>query len=225
MSELRELCDNPGEKTRKKLLKGLIAPVMKDGFQQWRMEDVAKLMDVSRATMYKHFSSKQEVVEGIVKVFVDYIEKLEDRLPGEDDASYGMWFQWLYEQSVSLAGKISDVFMKELQAVYPELYDELREALNVREQRTLACYRDGIERGIFNPVNEQLLLLQDELLLREIMSVKYLLTHQVSIRDVLKDYYQLKRTQLFRPERAALADDAKMEPVFDYLAEKFNKSL
>lgn len=225
MGEHNELCEDPGEKTRKKLLKGLIAPVMKEGFQQWRMEDIAKRMDVSRATMYKHFSSKQEVVEGIVRIFVQYIEKLEDRLPGEDDESYGAWFQWLFEQTVSLAGKISDVFLKELQSAYPELYDELKRSLNARERGTLACYRDGIERGVFNPVNERLLLLQDELLLREITSVKYLLTYQVSIRDVLKDYYLLKKTQLFRPERASLADDAKMEPVFDYLAEKFNKAL
>ncbi|MFH5181673.1 TetR/AcrR family transcriptional regulator [Paenibacillus sp. TAB 01] len=42
-----------------------------------KMDDIAKYMDVSRATMYKHFSSKEDVVEGVVRMFVDFIEKLE----------------------------------------------------------------------------------------------------------------------------------------------------
>src|SRR5690606_25468576 len=140
-------------------------------------------------------------------MFVDYIEKLEDRMPGEDDASYGPWFQWLFEQTVTLIGKISDVFLKELHTAYPELYDQMSGALDKRKQQMCTYYREGIARGIFNPVNEQFLLLQDELLLREVMSVKYLITNQVTIRDVLKDYYLFKKTQLFKPDRASLADD------------------
>ncbi|UUZ83117.1 TetR/AcrR family transcriptional regulator [Paenibacillus sp. P26] len=213
------------EAQKDKSLKKLISSVMKDGFQQLRMDDIAKHMDVSRATMYKHFSSKEEVMEGVVRVFVDYIETLEDLSPEEDEASFGTWFQQLFGQTVSLVGTITDIFLKDLQTAYPELYDRLKAALTKREKQALEFYRDGKNKGIFNPINENFLLLQDDLLLREIINPKYLLVNQVSIRQVLHDYYQLKKIQLFKAEKLPMLDDSKIEPVIERLVEKFNRTL
>ncbi|WP_313957885.1 TetR/AcrR family transcriptional regulator, partial [Bacillus toyonensis] len=66
------------------------------------MGDIAKLMDVSRATLYKHFSSKEEIIEGVVRIFSDYVAKLEDLEPEDDDNVYAIGFQRLFEQSVAL---------------------------------------------------------------------------------------------------------------------------
>jgi len=217
--------ENPQDKARNKLLKKLLPFVMKEGFQQMKMDDIAKYMDVSRATMYKHFSSKEDVVEGVVRMFVDFIEKLEDRTLEDDEASFGVWFQQLFEQSISLVGKLTDVFLKELQIVYPELYDTLKSTLNKREQQALQFYQDGKGKGIFNQINEKFILLQDDLLLREITNVKYLIYNQVSIQQVLYDYYHFKKIQLFKPDKMALVDDSKIGPIIDHVVEKFNRSL
>ncbi|WP_042208205.1 TetR/AcrR family transcriptional regulator [Paenibacillus durus] len=217
--------ENQQDKAKNKLLKKLIPSLMKDGFQQMRMDDIAKFMDVSRATMYKNFSSKEEIIEGVVRIFVDYIEQLEDRTNEDDDRSFGVWFQQLFEQSVTLVGKISDVFLKDLQMVFPEMYDVLKTALNKREQQTLKFYRDGKNKGIFNPINEKFILLQDDILLREIMNVKYLLYNQMTIQQALDDYYQLKKIQLFKPEKISLVDDSRIQPVIEHIVEKFNRAL
>ncbi|WP_379196568.1 TetR/AcrR family transcriptional regulator [Paenibacillus sp. GCM10012306] len=198
---------------------------MKDGFQHLRMDDIAKHMDVSRATMYKYFSSKEEVIAGVVQVFVDYIERLADRNPEDDERSFGIWFQKLFDQTVSLVGKVTDIFLKELQTIYPELYDQLRAVLSRREQQALIFYREGKEKGIFNPINERLILLQDDLLLREIINMKYLLQNQISIEQVLYDYYNLKKIQLFKAEKLDIVDDSLIEPVIQHFVYKFNRSL
>ncbi|MFC3746210.1 TetR/AcrR family transcriptional regulator [Paenibacillus sp. GCM10012306] len=210
---------------REKLLKKLIHSGMKDGFQHLRMDDIAKHMDVSRATMYKYFSSKEEVIAGVVQVFVDYIERLADRNPEDDERSFGIWFQKLFDQTVSLVGKVTDIFLKELQTIYPELYDQLRAVLSRREQQALIFYREGKEKGIFNPINERLILLQDDLLLREIINMKYLLQNQISIEQVLYDYYNLKKIQLFKAEKLDIVDDSLIEPVIQHFVYKFNRSL
>ncbi|MFE4709781.1 TetR/AcrR family transcriptional regulator [Paenibacillus sp. NPDC056722] len=210
---------------RVKLLKKLINSVMKDGFQHLRMDDIAKHMDVSRATMYKYFSSKEEVIAGVVQVFVDYIERLADRNPEDDERSFGIWFQKLFDQTVALVGKITDIFLKDLQTIYPELYDQLRAVLSRREQQALIFYREGKEKGIFNPINERLILLQDDLLLREIINVKYLLQNQISIEQVLYDYYNLKKIQLFKADKLDIVDDSLIEPVIQHVVDKFNRAL
>ncbi|WP_227793588.1 TetR/AcrR family transcriptional regulator [Paenibacillus guangzhouensis] len=213
------------DKSKIKLLKKLISSVMKDGFQNLRMDDIAKHMDVSRATMYKHFSSKEEVIEGVVGVFVDYINELEDPQLENDEKSFGIWFQQLFEQSISLVGKISDVFLKDLQSAYPDLYDLLKGTLNKREQQTLKFYQFGKDKGIFNQINEKFILLQDDVLLREIINIKYLLYNQISIQQVLQDYYQFKKVQLFKPEKMSIIDDSNIHPIIDHIVEKFNRTL
>ncbi|MEK8127941.1 TetR/AcrR family transcriptional regulator [Paenibacillus filicis] len=224
--EQSHLCaESKQEQARGKLLRRMLDPVMKDGFQQMKMEDIAKHMDVSRATLYKHFSSKEEVIAGVVEIFVNYIEKLKDRTGEGDEESFGVWFQQLFEQAISLAGKISEEFLKDLQSAYPHLYEELQGTLNKCEQRSLQFYREGQQRGIFNPINEKFIFLQDKLLLRELINIKYLLVHQVTLQQVLNDYYQLKKIQLFKADKLSLVDDARIQPAIEHVVEKFNRSL
>ena len=217
--------DDKKSLAQSRLLKKIIPVLMKDGFQQLKMEEISKLMDVSRATMYKHFSSKEEVIAGVVQIFVDYIEQLQLHSLQVEEEAFGAAFQQLFEQSVSLAGKISENFMKELQSSYPDLSGSLRSALQRREQQSLEFYRRGINKGIFQPVNERFILLQDELLLREIMNTKYLLQNQTSIQQVLTDYYQFKKIQLFLPHKMELVDDTLIIPVIDHVADKYNQTL
>ncbi|MGQ7885425.1 TetR/AcrR family transcriptional regulator [Paenibacillus sp. WC2504] len=208
-----------------KLLKKLIVSVIRDGFLHLKMDDIAKYMDVSRATMYKRFSSKEDVIDGVVRIIVDYIERLEERNDNEDESYFGLWFQQLFEQSVSLIEFITDVFMKDLQASYPDLYNMLKDVLRKREEHSLRFYRLGIDKGIFNKINGKFILLQDDLLLHEVTSVKYLLYNQTTIKEVLHDYYQFKKMQLFKADKLSLVDDTNINPVIDRLSEKFNRTL
>ena len=208
-----------------KLLKKLIESVIRDGFQHLRMDDITKYMDVSRATMYKYFSSKEDVISGVVSIFIDYIERLEVHCDNEEEVYFGICFQQLFEQSVSLIEYITDSFTKDLQTAYPDLHKNLMVALQKRDQQSLLFYRLGKERGIFNPINETFILLQDVLLLREITSEKYLLSNQITIQNVLYDYYQFKKIQLFITNKFSLVDDSNIDSVIDRLVEKFNPML
>ncbi|MBW7456721.1 TetR/AcrR family transcriptional regulator [Paenibacillus sepulcri] len=217
--------ENHQSKTRTKMLKKLNAVIVKEGFQQLKMDDIAKSMDVSRATMYKYFSSKEEVIEGVVGTYEDYINKL--LIPASEVAepSFGTRFQQQFEQSVMLAGNITDVFLKELQAIYPDLYDRLKDVMHQREQKILEFYEDGMTQGIFNRMNPKFILLQDNVLLREIIDFKYLLINQVSLQQVLHDYYMFKKVQLFQADKLSTVDDSQISPIIDYIVQKFNRAL
>lgn len=204
-----------------KLLNKIIPIVtVQSGFQQLTMEEIARTTDVSRATLYKYFSSKEEMVAGIVETLTGYIEELREPSMDDEDESFGLSFQLIFEQSLSSVGKMSELFLSELESVYPDLYEKLNMTIEKRNQRVLEFYSIGKKRGIFNPVNGGLLVLQDTLLLREITSLKYLLQNQTTMQQVLMDYYQLKKIQLFRADKIAVVDDSKILPVIEKIAEK-----
>ncbi|UUZ81960.1 TetR/AcrR family transcriptional regulator [Paenibacillus sp. P26] len=197
MSEENHATDKQNE-TKDRLTKRLIPYVRKSGFQSLRMEEIAKIMDVSRATLYKYFPSKEECIRGIVNFYVDYIKELMvDSL--DTDQRFGIRFQKIFEQSVLVAEYITDIFLEELESNYPESYDRLREALNLREQQLLAFINEGIREGIFNEINGKLFIMQDELL-RKIFDVKYLMVNNLTIQQVLYDFYKLKKFNCSSPK-------------------------
>jgi AcrR family transcriptional regulator len=209
--------------TRDRLIKRLLPYVRKNGFQSLRMEEIAKIMDVSRATLYKYFPSKEECIRNIVDFYAGYINELMgDSL--DVDNIFGIRFQKIFEQSVLLVEYITDVFIEELESNYPESFDRLREALKLREQQLLAFINDGIQEGIFNEINGKLFIMQDELL-RNLFDVKYLMVNNLTIHQILYDFYKLKKLQLFKPEKLQTVDDTSMLSKIEYMAQKITKNL
>jgi Transcriptional regulator len=220
---------NDINKTDKKLeaqvkyITRLLPYLRKNGLQSVRMEEIARVMEISRATLYKYFSTKEEIIGFIVESFIDYMSEL-TLSPLDSEQSYGIRFQQIFEQSVSLIVYFTEVFIKELETSYPEWYKRLNEAMKQREQLILAFYEEGIQKGIFNEVSGKLLIMQDELL-RGIFNAKYLMTNQLTVEQVLFDYYKLKKIQLFKPDKMSAVDDELMVPRIEHLTQKVTDNL
>lgn len=208
---------------RVKLITKLIPYLRKNGLQTVPMDEIAKVMEISRATLYKYFSSKEEIIGFIVDGFVEYMNELTLH-PLESEQSFGTRFQQIFEQSISLVVYFTDIFLKELETSYPDWYDRLSEAMKQREHQVLTFYEEGIRKGIFNDLNGKLLIMQDEIL-KVMFNVKYLVTNQLTVQQILLDYYQLKKIQLFKPEKLSAIDDAIMMPRIEHLTQKITKNL
>ncbi len=225
MYGMERLTDQSPNKSKSKMLKKLAGVTKKEGFQSLRMDDIAKAMDVSRATMYKYFSSKDEVVEALVETYEDYIDGLAlDTTQGEE-SSFGIRFQRLFEQSVLLIESVTDVFLRDLQLAYPELFGHIKEAMHRRERKMVEFYQDGMKRGVFNQVNVKFLLLQDDVMLREILTAKYIMFNETTLEQVLRDYYDFKKVQLFKAEKLALVNDHELEPIMEHILQKYKRNV
>ncbi|MFC5647681.1 TetR/AcrR family transcriptional regulator [Paenibacillus solisilvae] len=215
---------NPQKEMRNKLVNKVLPIIVKNGFQSLRMEEISKYMDVSKATMYKYFASKDEVLESIVASLIDYINELVVKFC-DTCQSYGTGFQQLFEQSLLLAAYISDVFLTELQAMYPELHSHVTDAMRLREKHILQFYQEGQNKHIFNEFNGYLIFLQDNVLVRAMLDIKFLMSYHLTLNQVLVDYYQLMKHQLFRPEQLHTVDDTKFTSKLDFLANKITRDL
>lgn len=209
--------------TRAKLIIKLLPYLRKNGLQSVRMDEIAKVMEISRATLYKYFSTKEETVGFIVDGFIDYMNEL-TFFPLDSDQSFGTRFQQIFEQSILLAVYFSDIFLQDLEASYPDWYDRFDEAMKEWEEKVLSFYEEGIQKGMFNRLNSKLLIKQDEIL-RGMFDVKYLMTNQFTVQQILYDYFQLKKIQLFKPEKLTAVDDETIMPRIEYLTQKITKSL
>ncbi|MBT2259233.1 TetR/AcrR family transcriptional regulator [Priestia megaterium] len=215
---------SPQDEMRSKLLIKLIPTVRKKGFQSLRMDEIAKYMDISKATMYKYFASKEEIIEGVVNSFVQYINEL--TVQSLDTVqSFDTKFRQLFEQAILLAAYISDTFLDELKVVYPDLYNSLKEAMKRREDKILSFYQEGKEKGIFNDVNERLIFLQEDVLVRAMLDMKFLMLHHMTLNQVLLDFYKLIKLQLFKAEKLEVTNDSDVIQKIDYMTQKITRDL
>ncbi|MDM5222809.1 TetR/AcrR family transcriptional regulator [Peribacillus sp. NJ11] len=206
-----------------RLIFKLLPTVRNSGFQTLRMDDIMKIMDISRATLYKYFPNKEDIFHKVTDGYVQYIEEMSTKLPKEE-TMYATQFQQIFEQSVSLALLITDDFLKELQITYPLMYKKLWETIQIREKQLLNFYNEGVQKGIFNEVNGRLLILQDKMLF-SMLDLKYLMKNHWTIEQVLLDFYKLRKIQLFKPEMLSTVDDSLIFPRVEYLTQKISNIL
>lgn len=207
---------------RQKLTNRLLLHVSKNGFQGLKMDEISKIMDISRATLYKYFSTKEDIISFIVSTFVEYIHGIiED---SDADQVFVQRFQQTFEQTILLKEFITDIFLRELENSYPENYERLKEAMKQREYQELAFYDEGIKEGFFNKIDGRLIIMQDEIL-SNVLDVKYLMENHLTVYQVLFDYYNLKKIQLFKPDKIKMMDDNLMIPRIECMAQKISKNL
>ncbi|MEX0379845.1 TetR/AcrR family transcriptional regulator [Leuconostoc sp. MS02] len=213
--------DTKTQETRIKLLSKVLPQIRKNGFQSLTMDEIAKLMGVSRATLYKYFSTKEAIISFMISECVEFIHKTTEIT---DISDFANCFQQIFEQSVLLIEYCTEIFMTEVKMAYPENYVILDDALKVRNSDILNFYNEGIKHGIFNNINGIIAIKQDEIL-RSMLNISFLMANNLTVRDVISEYYLIKKIQLFRPDKISLVDDHVMAKKIDYLAHKITQNL
>lgn len=202
---------------QEKLILKLLSQIRDHQFNQMNMEDMAKLMGISRATLYKYFANKEEIFENFTEGLIAYFEQ---RSIGEfSQATIASSFQLVFEQSTSLALLVPDSFMAQLEVMYPTLHERLRTAIAKRNQQVVDFYLFGMEAGVFKQLNPQLLVAQQQLF-ETLFNPKFLMQNRLTVEQALWDFYELQKYQLFQIEHLQSVDDDAMKPKIEYLTNK-----
>ena len=202
-----------------KYLAKLLPIIRHRGLSHLRIDDIVRAMDISKATFYKHFASKEEVIERVVAMVVGYLQQATTLLEDES-LSYQQRFQNTFGQSLLIASYLSDVFLLDLKQVFPVLWERIKQAQQVRQRQLQRLYAQGITAGVFQPINPVLVMLQDELLLRNLLDPIFLVEHDLTLRTLLSDYYELQKYQWLVPSAREQVDDEPIKEYIDMMARK-----
>ncbi|MBB6734538.1 TetR/AcrR family transcriptional regulator [Cohnella zeiphila] len=188
-----------------------IKPVIrKTKFSQLKIDDIAKSMDISKVTLYKHFASKDDIIRQVVEYSVHFLQEV-DTVVQDDSLSYVERFQKTFLQSLICVIYISDIFQNDLKEFYPPLFDELAVAQQNRNQNLQAFFESGMDRNIFNRLNAVLFMVQDDAVLRRIMEPAFSIQYDITLKQAIVDYYKLKKYELLKPEYLDATNDSEIE--------------
>lgn len=188
-----------------------IKPVFrKNGISQLNMDDIARHMDISKATMYKYFSSKDEIIKLFVDYCVDYFKSGESVM-SDERISYPERFQITFEQSLKAAVYMPDILLQDLKDAYPNLLESVLLAQQERHTNFRKFFDAGVTNGVFIPINPTLFLIQDDVVLRRILEPSFTIQFDLTLKKALMDFYLIKKHQLITPNLLNTVDDSLME--------------
>ncbi|MFB5675182.1 TetR/AcrR family transcriptional regulator [Paenibacillus terreus] len=188
-----------------------IKPVIRTiRFSQLKIDEIAKYMDISKVTLYKHFSSKDEIIQKLVDYSINFLAEVDDVVK-DDSLSYIERFQKTFLQSLICVIYLSDIFLQDLKEFYPPLFEKLAAAQQNRNTNLQAFFEAGMDQNIFNRMNAVLSMVQDDAVLRRIMEPAFSIQYDVTLKQAIFDYYKMKQYQLLKPEYLDTVDDSVVE--------------
>lgn len=193
------------------------------GFLSLTILDMAKLMNMSRASLYNYFSSKEEILLEVIECYLSYIQEA-DQVIADESLSYQIRLQKVYEQTVLSALYASDIFMSDLKVGCPALYVKKMEARKKRLATVHSFYSQGMEAGVFNELNPKVLIIQDEAALKVMTNSSFLLGEGLSLKQILYDYYEAKKVQILKPEAICSEVDEHIQEVIDRILQKLSST-
>ncbi|MBD1372249.1 TetR/AcrR family transcriptional regulator [Hazenella sp. IB182357] len=208
------------ERTKEKYIEKIMPVLRKQGITTLKMDDISRHMDISKATLYKYFSSKDEIMERVVAVYTGYMVNA-DTITNEN-LSFHQRFQKIYEQSMLIAIYISDAFLMDLKNYYPHLFETISQARFDRITNLKQFFDEGIDLKVFQNIHYQMFMLQDDVVLRKIMDPILLNQLDLTLKQSLFEYYTLKKLQLFKQDHLEDSDNEFMKNTISQIVKKIS---
>lgn len=205
------------------LLMKVLPTLQRVGVSGLKMDEIARLMDVSKATLYKYFPSKDAMLEVVVQQYTSYLaqacQEIEDL---KADPGQGVW-GLIFEKSLIIATYVSDVLLADIKSAYPVMYDVLAESLAAWYEQVVACLREKTRQGAFCAPNPVMVVLQLDTMLRRLLDVSLLMRHQLTLQTALTDFYMVMKQQVVRREFQTSEEDRKTTAFIDHMAKKLTR--
>lgn len=161
------------------------------------MDNIAQLLNISKATLYKYFSSKKEIINEVVRYKIGEIVAFEAQLADTEITFSEQFFDVVKEASMILS-EISEQFLYDTKRHQPKLFEKVihfqDRALTIAER----FYQRGIEAGVIKNIDPKILALTDKMFIRSVSNPKFLSEHNITRQQAFDAYFLMKSKGIFK---------------------------
>ncbi len=176
---------------REELVRLLIPFFQKRGLQGVTMDDMAEAMNSSKATVYKYFHSREEIVAAAIALKLDEIKHFELYLNDKKVA-----YLERYKNAVQyLSAHISDItnlFLSDLKTIFPHLWQMVDAFMEYCMGALKNYYNEGIREKHFGDINPEIMVLSDQFFLDKLTDPDFLVTSKLTLQQAFDEYFKMK---------------------------------
>jgi AcrR family transcriptional regulator len=166
------------------------------GFVRVTADDIAAELGISKATLYKEFASKEEILRGVVRAVMAEIAGRVDAIMKKDTQSFVERLVALFTFVGSRIAQFGPLFLRDIQKSAPDVWREIEE---FRRDKLMANFRvilaAGHKEGLFRgDIKDDLLLRMFIKLVEEFVNPTEILSSGLSpaetFESVIKVFFQ-----------------------------------
>lgn len=191
----KDRTENP--KVKEEWIQKLAPIYLQDGMKRHTMDDIADKLGVSKATLYKYFTSRQEILEGIVRLKLEELRVFKQYLSDESVAYMDRYEKAVSSATVLLAG-ISNTFLLDVKEMHPTLWKTVKAFQDEALATARDFYKRGIELGIINDIDPTLIAIIDRMFIRAISNPKFLVDNKLDLQKAVEGFFSLKSFGIFK---------------------------
>lgn len=169
----------------------------KNRLSEVNMDDVALYLNKSKATIYKYFRSKEQIVEALIDYKIKEIAGFVFILRN-DKIEFFDRYRLSYNLLSEHISDISNELLTDLKNMYPDIYIKIEKLIEVAVQELKAYYEDGMQKGIFNELNSGLLAQNDLMFFQLLTNPDFLTSHNLTMEKAFADFYQIRCNGLLK---------------------------
>jgi len=176
---------------KNKILNFTSEKFFREGFNKTTIEEIAKELNLSKNTIYKHFPNKEQIVLETINDFVkDTKYKVEAELNTDRDAVH-KFVSMLNVLSNNLS-KFSDKWMRDMQVHTPHIWakvDEMRRQLMIKNLSRLI--EQGENEGLFEDYPTDLVMTIFVASIRAVITPDFLLHTKLTKKETIACTFKL----------------------------------
>lgn len=185
----KERVKNPEKEAE--IIQLLVVYLRSNSLANSNMDDIAAGLNKSKATIYKYFKSKEELIDALMTYKLGKISGFVFIL--QDNA---IPFELRLEQSLKLLEEhivdISNDFIEDLKNHFPPVYAKIELLIQLAVDELSKYYEEGMKKGIFNQLNAQMLSQIDFVFFRSLTDPDYLKENGLTMSQAFQDFYQIR---------------------------------
>lgn len=176
---------------QKEIANSLFSLFMNEGFHSQSTEKICETSKKSKATLYKYFESKKEIIQFIIQDKLKDISKFAELITDEK-----IDHKTRYLNAVSLTinaiDGISPIFLKEVALVYPDIFNMILDLKELSLTLLKEFYADGIKKNVFVDLSAELLVMNDDLFFTAILESDFMSTRDTDLKTLFEGYFKIR---------------------------------
>lgn len=137
------------DEEKQKIFEFAIDKFLREGFYKTTMDDLASQLRMSKKTIYKYFSSKDELVKEVIFTFLSLRAAHIKVIVDSDENAVSKFFK-LVEYLGTMIIKFSDKWISDIQLYTPDLWKEIDKfRVKMMYANLMKIIRQGINEGYF----------------------------------------------------------------------------
>lgn len=161
------------------------------GLKRYNMDSIAAELNISKATLYHYFSSKDEMIEQVLMHVIAQLAGFEN-IANNKNLTFEKRFYSILELFSNTITDISTIMLADLQEDYPMLWKQVQLFIQHVNEVLTNFYNDGKKEGFFVKINTSILVMSDTMFFNAISDVNFLKDNNISLRTAFDEYFRMK---------------------------------